>query len=58
MKTQIALKQINLSKGAAINGAFKLKKECKSSWLSFEASIKSVYQVYEAVLQTLHFFES
>ena len=58
MKTQIALKQINLSNGAAKNVASKLKKACRTRWLSFEASVKAVLQDYEAVLQTLNHFES
>ena len=58
LKTQIALKKVNLSKSTTKTVASKLKKACRTRWLSLEASVKAVFQDYEAVLQTLDYFEN
>ena len=58
LKTQLALKKVNLSKSTTKTVASKLKKACRTRWLSLEASVKAVFQDYEAVLQTLDYFEN
>ena len=57
LKIQLELKKINLvnEKGRKIV-ARKLKKACKTRWLSYEKSVSSLLSEFEAVLQFLHMF--
>lgn len=50
---QLELKKMDLSKGASKKVATRLKKACRTRWLSFDSSVKAVYSNFEAVLQTL-----
>lgn len=53
LKLQVQFKSMDLSKGASKTVASRLKKACRTRWLSFDASVKAVYNDYEALLQTL-----
>ena len=57
LKIQMELKKINLvnKKGRKIL-ARKLKKACKTRWLSYERSVSSLLSEFEVVLQFLHMF--
>lgn len=57
LKIQTQLKSIRLE-GKGVKRVIKrLKKACRTRWLSLEASVKAVHEDYEAVLQTLAQFE-
>lgn len=53
LKVQMELKGLNLSKGASKKVASRLKKACRTRWLSLDSSVTAVYNDYEALLQTL-----
>lgn len=53
LKTQTELKEINLGEKASKIVSKRLKKACRTRWLSLEASVKAVHGDYEAILQTL-----
>ena len=53
LKTQLALKEMDLSKSARSKVAKRLKKACRTRWLSLDSSVKAVSNDYEAILQTL-----
>ena len=57
LKIQMQLKEINLvnEKGRKIV-ARKLKKACKTRWLSYEKSVSSLLSEFDALLQFLHRF--
>ena len=57
LKTQTDLKSIKLGKEANKCVARRLKKACRTRWLSLDASVKALHQDYEAVLHTLSKFE-
>ena len=53
LKMQLELKKMDLSKGASKKVATRLKKACRTRWLSFDSSVQAVHSDFEAVLQTL-----
>lgn len=53
LKTQTELKEINLGEKASKIVSKRLRKACRTRWLSLEASVKAVHGDYEAILQTL-----
>ena len=53
LKTQVELKKINLGEKASKIVTKRLKKACRTRWLSLEASVRAVHGDYETLLQTL-----
>ena len=58
LKMQTELKSIRLNRKTVKRVVKRLKKACRTRWLSLEASVKAVKDDYEAVLQTLSKFEN
>ena len=57
LKTQTQLKKIKVGEKCQKCVATRLKKACRTRWLSLDASVKAVHKDYEAVMQTLNLFE-
>ncbi|XP_052261749.1 E3 SUMO-protein ligase KIAA1586-like [Dreissena polymorpha] len=53
LKLQMQFKHMNLSKGASKTVASRLKKACRTRWLSLDSSVKAVHNDYEALVTTL-----
>ncbi|XP_078585336.1 zinc finger protein 862-like [Branchiostoma floridae x Branchiostoma japonicum] len=60
VKAQLAIKGMDGAKSPAAQQSVcrKLKRACHTRWLSFDAAVKTVYDDFWAVLQTLSAFES
>ncbi|XP_053396870.1 uncharacterized protein LOC128556296 [Mercenaria mercenaria] len=57
LKVQLALKSINLEGDKLAKVTRRLKKACRTRWLSMDAAVSGVRQDYEALLQTLSLLE-
>lgn len=57
LKIQAELKSVRLEGKAVKRVTKRLKKACRTRWLSFEAAVRAVYEDYEAILQTLAYFQ-
>ena len=57
LKIQTELKVIRLNRQTVKRVVKRLKKACRTRWLSLEAAVKAVKDDYEALLQTLSKFE-
>lgn len=57
LKIQTELKSIRLYRKTVKRVVTRLKKACRTRWLSLEASVNAVKDDYEAVLQTLYTYE-
>lgn len=57
LKTQTQLKKIKLGEKGQKCVATRLKKACRTRWLSLDASVRAVHKDDEAVMQTLNLFE-
>ncbi|CAG2239555.1 unnamed protein product [Mytilus edulis] len=53
LKTQKQLKEISMGEKATKIVSKRLKKACRTRWLSLEASVRAVHGDYEAILHTL-----
>ena len=53
LKIQLELKNLNLSKSGSRKVTRRLKKACRTRWVSLDSSVKALLNDYEAVLQTL-----
>ena len=53
LKMQTTLKTINLSQNATKTVSRRLKKACRTRWLSFDSAVKAVRLDYESIMQTL-----
>ena len=57
LKIQTELKSIQLNRKTVKRVVKRLKKACRTRWLSLEAAVTAVKEDYEAILQTLSKFE-
>lgn len=57
LKIQTELKSIRLNRKTVKKVVRRLKKACRTRWLSLEASVRAFKDDYEAILQTLSKFE-
>lgn len=57
LKVQKAIKLITLGDKASKIIGKRLKKACRTRWLSLEASVRAVYEEFETILQTLNTLE-
>ena len=57
LKTQTELKSIRLGDDVKKSVTRRLKKACRTRWLSLDSSVKAVQNDYEAVMYTLSQFE-
>ncbi|XP_041375652.1 zinc finger protein 862-like [Gigantopelta aegis] len=53
VKTQLFIQQLDLQKNQKTKVAKKLKKACKTRWLSTEDSVRSALENYPAIIQSL-----
>ncbi len=57
LKIQLAVRGLHVPEKQLTNVGRKLKKACRTRWLSFDSAVQAILRDFEAVLQTLAVFE-